>query len=287
MRHSSSQSGFTLLELVAVLTVLGILTTVAVQKYFDLTDEAQTKAVIVSAAEVQARSEAVFGQKLLAGLSCTEARTFAADLVALSDTPAAETARFGDFEMRRPAVVAPRLPLDYRLAGSDSAWQTVPNFYFALPACGDEDPTSLSNDTGAALFQTFLKLTALPPKSDVKNSNGYQFSIFKRKFERSEYLWFNSNVQDWNHKGTPIVSFRRKIGSNAMNAYVCFVPNDQGPYADDLLLPSPQNSYKDVTQAKRGEYLEIFKQNFPDYQKTFDIQTSSDGYQYLVLKSSQ
>ena len=283
MRHSSSQSGFTLLELVAVLTVLGILTTVAVQKYFDLTEEAQTKAVIVSAAEAQARSEAVFGQKLLAGLSCTEARTFAADLVALSDTPAAETARFGDFEMRRPAVVAPRLPLDYRLAGSDSAWQTVPNFYFALPACGDEDPTSLSNAKGAALFQKFLSLTALPEKSDVKNSNGYQFSIF----ERSGYLWFNSNVKDWNHNGTPIVSFRRNIKSKAMNAYVGFVPNEKTSFADDLLLPSPQNSYKDVTPAKRGEYLEIFKQNFPDYQLTFDIQTSSDGYQYLVLKSSQ
>ena len=48
---------------------------------------------------------------------------------------------------------------------------------------------------------------------------------------------------------------------------------------------SPQTEYSDVTVARRAENIEIFKKNFPNYQDFFEVKTSKDGYQYLVVKS--
>lgn len=59
------QSGFTLIEIVMVLVLLGILTAVAVPKYFDLQKEANEKAAATYAAEYQARLNAHFAKQLM------------------------------------------------------------------------------------------------------------------------------------------------------------------------------------------------------------------------------
>ncbi|MFW5930196.1 MAG: prepilin-type N-terminal cleavage/methylation domain-containing protein, partial [Desulfosalsimonas sp.] len=41
----SNQQGFTLIEIIAVLIIIGILAAVAVPKYFDLTGDAKDKAI--------------------------------------------------------------------------------------------------------------------------------------------------------------------------------------------------------------------------------------------------
>ena len=66
---SKKQMGFTLIEIVMVLVLLGILSAVAVPKYFDLKDQAETKAVGAIAAEVQARLNGGFADALLNGTS--------------------------------------------------------------------------------------------------------------------------------------------------------------------------------------------------------------------------
>ena len=91
------EEGFTLIEITMVLIVLGILSAVAVSKFFDLSEEAEKEAVLASAAELQVRSEAVFGQKVLEGMSCTAVKTAAADVIGLSDSPTGDTGRFGRF----------------------------------------------------------------------------------------------------------------------------------------------------------------------------------------------
>ena len=72
---SKKQMGFTLIEIVMVLVLLGILSAVAVPKYFDLRDKAEEKAAAAIAAEVQARVNGGFADALLNGTKVGEGTT--------------------------------------------------------------------------------------------------------------------------------------------------------------------------------------------------------------------
>ena len=60
------QEGFTLIEIIAVLIVLGSLAAVAVPKYFSLISNAEDKAATAIRAEVQARANLYFANQLIA-----------------------------------------------------------------------------------------------------------------------------------------------------------------------------------------------------------------------------
>ena len=62
---SKKQMGFTLIEIVMVLVLLGILAAVAVPKYFDLRSQAEEKAMAAVAAEVQAQVNGTFAKNIL------------------------------------------------------------------------------------------------------------------------------------------------------------------------------------------------------------------------------
>jgi prepilin-type N-terminal cleavage/methylation domain-containing protein len=63
----NTQSGFTLIEIIAVLVILSILAVVAVPKYFDLQTEAQNKALEGALAEAVGRVNSNFAKNLLGG----------------------------------------------------------------------------------------------------------------------------------------------------------------------------------------------------------------------------
>lgn len=84
MRNLKDQRGFTLIEIISVLVILGILAAVAVPKYYNMQKEAEIKAALGVIAESQARINLKFGQQLLVGDTCDKAQT-AAKTVATGD----------------------------------------------------------------------------------------------------------------------------------------------------------------------------------------------------------
>jgi prepilin-type N-terminal cleavage/methylation domain-containing protein len=63
-----NEEGFTLIEIIAVLVIMGILAAVAVPKFFDLQSKAREKAVYTAVSELKVRVNQAFSKQLLEGV---------------------------------------------------------------------------------------------------------------------------------------------------------------------------------------------------------------------------
>jgi len=98
-----NERGFTLIEIIAVLILLGILAAVAVPKYISLEEEAKTKALQGAIAEAKGVLSIAYGRAILAhGGQVTDAQEVVykiANTSAISGITGTATIHAGDFDL--------------------------------------------------------------------------------------------------------------------------------------------------------------------------------------------
>jgi prepilin-type N-terminal cleavage/methylation domain-containing protein len=80
----TNEKGFTLIEIIAVLVILGILAAVAIPKYISMMDQSRLSAAQTAIAEVKAQCSNYYASQMLTGAGTT---TDAAVLASITTTP--------------------------------------------------------------------------------------------------------------------------------------------------------------------------------------------------------
>jgi prepilin-type N-terminal cleavage/methylation domain-containing protein len=114
--HVKNEEGFTLIEIIAVLVIMGILAAVAVPKFFDLQAKAKEKAVATAFAEMKVRVNQRFAEALLEGATVGDVVDYSATEVG--------TNLGGDFVVITWDASGDPISLQLRYKGEDVVYST-------------------------------------------------------------------------------------------------------------------------------------------------------------------
>ena len=155
-------AGFTLIEIIAVLVLMGILAAVATPKFFDLGAGSKRLAAGTALNEAQVRINARFSRLMYAGLTCEDAVKSVNTLALVADKAERDEARFGSFLLLPAEKEIPEAGLAVSVRMADDKDHVFQPGSVYVPACVKYENKDSNDDK-------FPVTPDLPDNSSGKN----------------------------------------------------------------------------------------------------------------------
>ncbi len=169
LQPNTSQQGFTLIELVVVIVILGILAVTAAPRFVDLTDDARTASLEGVAGSLESAGSLIFAKALIAGNEAVEANAAASPPVVPTVVNNGTTINisFG-YPRANDAAAATALEDDVLDLSDDDfevTWYSGTEVY--IEPAGVRTAAEVTAGAPTACFVTYTEPTAVGERPDV------------------------------------------------------------------------------------------------------------------------